>query len=60
MKMLLVGEAGLGKTTFVRNLFAAYARDSSFPVSDASVPNAQKVGASGWVPPQQVCGCVAG
>ena len=44
MTILLVGETGLGKTTFVRNLFAAYARDASFPVNDASVPNAQKVG----------------
>lgn len=44
MKILLVGESGLGKTTFVRNLFAAYARDASFPVNDASVPNAPRVG----------------
>lgn len=43
MKILLVGESGLGKTTFVRNLFAAYAKDASFPVNDASVPNAQRV-----------------
>lgn len=43
MKILLVGESGLGKTTFVRNLFAAYARDASFPVNDASMPNAQRI-----------------
>lgn len=43
MKLLLVGESGLGKTTFVRNLFAAYARDASFPINDASVSNADKV-----------------
>lgn len=43
MKLLLVGESGLGKTTFVRNLFAAYARDASFPVNDASTPNAPQV-----------------
>ena len=43
--MLVVGEAGLGKTTFVRNLFAAYARDPSFPVLDArgAGPETQKV-----------------
>ena len=48
MKMLVAGEAGLGKTTFVRNLFAAYARDPSFPVLDAhgGGPEAQKVSAS--------------
>ncbi|KAI3438983.1 hypothetical protein D9Q98_001397 [Chlorella vulgaris] len=43
MKLLLVGESGLGKTTFVRNLFAAYARDASFPVNDASTPNAPQI-----------------
>lgn len=34
---------GLGKTTFIRNLFAAYARDASFPINDASGPNARRV-----------------
>ena len=43
MKILLVGESGLGKTTFVRNLFAAFARDASFPINDASAPNARRV-----------------
>ena len=36
MKILLVGDDGLGKTTFVRNLFAAYAADVNFPVADAT------------------------
>jgi septin family protein len=40
LKILLVGEDGLGKTTFVRNLFAAYASDVDFPVADASAPGA--------------------
>ena len=44
--MLLVGESGLGKTTFVRNLFAAFARDASFPINDASAPNAPRVRAA--------------
>jgi hypothetical protein len=35
-KILLVGDDGLGKTTFVRNLFAAFAKDPDFPVADAS------------------------
>lgn len=37
-------QPGLGKTTFIRNLFAAYARDASFPINDASGPNAKRVG----------------
>ncbi|PSC73238.1 septin-7-like isoform X11 [Micractinium conductrix] len=37
------GEAGLGRTTFVRNLFCSYARDASFPVNDASAPNAKRL-----------------
>lgn len=45
MKLLLVGEDGLGRTTFTRNLFAAYARDASFPINDASLPHARRVGA---------------
>lgn len=40
LKILVVGEDGLGKTTFVRNLFAAYASDVDFPVADASAPGA--------------------
>ena len=35
-----VGDDGLGKTTFVRNLFAAYASDVDFPVDDASARGA--------------------
>lgn len=41
--MLLVGESGLGKTTFVRNLFAAYAMDPNFPVNDAGAKDARQV-----------------
>jgi septin family protein len=36
MKILILGDDGLGKTTFIRNLFAAYASDVDFPVADAS------------------------
>ena len=36
MKLLVVGESGLGKTTFVRNLFAPYAKTPDFPVADAT------------------------
>nr|BAD42341.1 CDC10 cell division cycle 10 homolog [Nannochloris bacillaris] len=36
MKILIVGDDGLGKTTFIRNLFAAYAANIDFPVADAS------------------------
>jgi len=36
MKILIVGDDGLGKTTFTRNLFAAYAANIDFPVADAS------------------------
>lgn len=39
----MVGESGLGKTTFVRNLFAAYAKDPNFPVNDASSDEARQV-----------------
>ena len=36
LKIIIVGEDGLGKTTFVRNLFAAYATDVEFPVADGT------------------------
>ncbi|PRW59161.1 septin GTPase [Chlorella sorokiniana] len=52
MKILLVGESGLGKTTFIRNLFAAYARDASFPINDAGGPNARRVFAEN---PEALC-----
>lgn len=41
MKILVVGENGLGRTTFIKNLFAPYAGDPNFPVKDASGPNAR-------------------
>lgn len=41
MKLLVAGETGLGKTTFVGNLFAAYSRDPNFAVSDASAQTSQ-------------------
>lgn len=43
LKMIIVGDDGVGKTTFVRNLFAAYASDVDFPVADASGAGAAKV-----------------
>lgn len=52
MKILLVGDDGLGKTTFVRNLFAAYASDVDFPVADASGHGAGKVFGDH---PEQLC-----
>lgn len=52
LKILLVGENGLGKTTLVRNLFAAYASDVDFPVADASESNATGVFASH---PERLC-----
>eukprot|EP00887_Chlorella_sp_A99_P000696 scaffold5.g696.t1 len=41
VKILLVGEDGLGRTTLCRNLFAAYMPDP--PVKDASIAGAKKV-----------------
>ncbi|KAK9844319.1 hypothetical protein WJX74_000764 [Apatococcus lobatus] len=38
MKMLVVGESGQGKTTFIKNLFASYAQDPDLHVNDASAP----------------------
>ncbi len=43
MKILVVGESGLGKTTFIRNMFAPYAGSPDFPVKDASGPDARQV-----------------
>lgn len=43
MKILLVGEDGVGRTTLLRNLFGAYAPDpSGFAVADGSAPGARK------------------
>uniref|UniRef100_A0A1D1ZRQ5 Septin-type G domain-containing protein n=1 Tax=Auxenochlorella protothecoides TaxID=3075 RepID=A0A1D1ZRQ5_AUXPR len=42
MKILVVGEAGVGKTTFIKNLFAAYASDPKFPVADTPARGARK------------------
>ena len=52
MKILLVGDDGLGKTTFVRNLFAAYASDVDFPGADASAVGAGRVFGDH---PEQLC-----
>jgi septin 7 len=38
MKILVVGESGLGKTTFIKNIFASYAQDANLKVND--VPGA--------------------
>ncbi|KAL3143563.1 hypothetical protein ABBQ38_002360 [Trebouxia sp. C0009 RCD-2024] len=38
MKMLIVGECGQGKTTFIKNLFASYTQDPNLKVND--VPGA--------------------
>jgi septin 7 len=40
-KILVIGESGLGKTTFIRNLFAAYAQDPNLIVNDASAPTSR-------------------
>ncbi|DBA79391.1 TPA: hypothetical protein ACH3X2_000037 [Trebouxia sp. C0005] len=34
MKMLIVGECGQGKTTFIKNLFASYTQDPNLQVND--------------------------
>lgn len=34
MKMLIVGECGQGKTTFIKNLFASYTQDPNMKVND--------------------------
>ncbi len=52
MKILVVGDDGLGKTTFTRNLFAAYASDVDFPVADASCHNASTIFSDR---PEQLC-----
>lgn len=41
MTILVVGESGLGKTTFIQNMFAAYSQDATLPVNDASAPTAK-------------------
>lgn len=40
---MVVGECGMGKTTFVRNLFAAYAQSADLTVHDASAATSQGV-----------------
>jgi len=52
MKILIVGDDGLGKTTFTRNLFAAYAANIDFPVADASGHGASTVFSDR---PEQLC-----
>ena len=34
--------AGMGKTTFIKNLFASYARDPDFKVASASTPTSRE------------------
>lgn len=52
MKILIVGDDGLGKTTFTRNLFAAYAANIDFPVADASGHGASTIFSDR---PEQLC-----
>lgn len=42
MKIMVVGESGMGKTTFIKNLFAAYAQDPDLKVNDASPPTSRE------------------
>ena len=44
MKILVVGESGIGKSTFIRNLFASYAPDPNFHVNDVPQDQERKVG----------------
>ena len=34
--------AGMGKTTFIKNLFASYAKDPDFKVASASTPTSRE------------------
>jgi septin family protein len=43
MKLLVVGEAGQGKTTFIKNIFASYAQDPDLRVNDAPAPTSRQV-----------------
>ncbi|KAK9818355.1 hypothetical protein WJX72_011182 [[Myrmecia] bisecta] len=43
MKILVVGECGQGKTTFIKNLFASYAQDPDLRVNDAPAPTCRDV-----------------
>ncbi|BDA49236.1 probable Septin-7 [Coccomyxa sp. Obi] len=43
LKILVVGESGLGKTTFIKNLLAPYAQDPDVKVNNVSGPEALKV-----------------
>ncbi|KAK9831503.1 hypothetical protein WJX81_003303 [Elliptochloris bilobata] len=52
MKVLIVGESGLGKTTFIKNLLAAYAQDPDLTVNDAAGPDAAKTFESA---PEKMC-----
>ncbi len=50
--MLVVGESGMGKTTFVRNMFAPLAQNAHFPVADAGVFTGLEAFASN---PEKLC-----
>lgn len=52
MTIMICGESGLGKTTFIQNLFASYAQDPNLRVAGVSGPTSKEVFANN---PQQLC-----
>lgn len=52
MTIMVCGESGLGKTTFIQNLFASYAQDPNLRVAGVSGPTSKEVFANN---PQQLC-----
>ena len=49
---ICMSRAGMGKTTFIKNLFASYTKDADFPVASASDPTSRQV--SDW-PHLDIC-----
>lgn len=43
MKIMVVGESGMGKTTFIKNLFAAFAQDPELRVNDVPGPTSKDI-----------------
>lgn len=41
MKLMIVGETGQGKTTFIKNMFASYAQDADLKINDVSAPTSK-------------------